>query len=229
MKKCLYIVFAIAILFLEVNGVSAKECVYCNGSYLPYELSELSRNIINLIQLFVPVIIIITGIVELAKSVIAGDEKKMDEAKPKLLRKFIAGIIIFLVFAIVKLGIGFLGSNSSGFLECASYFINEEGEKVSCPDRGSLSAGNSTSNGSSSSSKSSSSNKPDAKNFGKSTEEICKNQCLDVYNSGGQAQYNSCYNACMNGTSTKKSSSATNNSNSTIPKGSGGGGGGHSF
>lgn len=117
------------------SSTSTKQCINCNNTYIPYSLSVLSRNIINLVQLLVPVIIIITGMIELLRAVIAGDEKKMDEVKPTLIRKIIAGVIIFLIFAIVKFGFSFLGSRANATLKCVSYFISEEGNEVNCPER----------------------------------------------------------------------------------------------
>lgn len=139
MKKKSKIVLTIytLIICLISNSVLATECISCNGTEIPYALSVLSRNIINLVQLLVPVIIIITGMIELLRAVIAGDEKKMDEVKPKLARKFIAGVIIFLIFAIVKFGFSFLGSRASASFECASYFISEDasGHTSECKTR----------------------------------------------------------------------------------------------
>lgn len=123
------------------SSTSTKQCINCNNTYIPYSLSVLSRNIINLVQLLVPVIIIITGMIELLRAVIAGDEKKMDEVKPTLIRKIIAGVIIFLIFAIVKFGFSFLGSRANATLKCVSYFISEEANSVACPTREELENG----------------------------------------------------------------------------------------
>ena len=114
-------------------------CFYCGDAYFPAEIGTLTRNIFNLIKVLVPVIIIILGMVDLLKAVMASDEKKMDEAKPKLLRKIIAGVVIFLVFSIVQFVFGNLligtGAMENSMLECVNYFISEEPSVVSCPGR----------------------------------------------------------------------------------------------
>lgn len=140
-KKNLYIIYTLIMLLTSTSVLAAGQmCLRCGGTYIPYALAVLSRNIILIIQMLVPIIIIITGMIELLKSVMAGDEKKMDEVKPKLVRKIIAGVVIFLIFTIVKFGFSFLDnySNSDTLLGCASAFINKDSgveRKETCPSR----------------------------------------------------------------------------------------------
>lgn len=134
----LYFIYALILLLTGLPVFAeSKKCIYCAGTYIPLGLAVLTRNVISLIQVLVPVILIITGMVSLLRAVIAGDEKKMDEVKPKLIRKFIAGVIIFLIFTIVKFGFSMLGNyrGSESVMKCASLFISEEGNETYCPER----------------------------------------------------------------------------------------------
>lgn len=134
----LYFIYALILLLTGVPVFAeSKKCIYCAGTYIPLGLAVLTRNVISLIQVLVPVILIITGMVSLLRAVIAGDEKKMDEVKPKLIRKFIAGVIIFLIFTIVKFGFSLLGNygGTEGVMKCVSLFISEEGNETYCPPR----------------------------------------------------------------------------------------------
>lgn len=136
-KKMLFI-YTIFISLVSTS-VFASECFKCGNAYFPIGLSVLTRNLFNLVKILVPVVIIIMGMVDLLKAVMASDEKKMDEAKPKLLRKIISGIVIFFIFSIVQFVFNnLLGRNglfSNSMLECVNYFLSEEPSVVSCPGR----------------------------------------------------------------------------------------------
>lgn len=138
MKKNRLLMYTLLILLVGIS-VEARDCFVCNSTYLPKSLVILSRNLMNLVQVIVPVIIIITGMIDLLKAVMASDEKKMSEAGPKLIKKIIVGIFIFLVFVIVKVVFSnFLGSSNKS-LQCASYFLSGAADdyipSTSCPSR----------------------------------------------------------------------------------------------
>lgn len=141
------LLFALAIFLIGSTDVIAKECIRCGGAYIPSNLVSFSSKLVGFIQVAVPIIIILTGMIELLKAVISSDEKKMDESKGSLMRKFIAGIAIFLVFVIVKFAFSMLDNMTvDRYLNCASCFINEECDNapvVACPTR--TNSGNSVS------------------------------------------------------------------------------------
>lgn len=121
------------------TSVFAKSCFVCGGTYFPSAVATLVRNLYNLVKLLVPVIIIIMGMIDLLKAVMASDEKKMAEATPKLIKKLIAGVTIFLIFTIVQFVFkNLLGRNdalSNSLFDCVTYFISEEPNDVACPSR----------------------------------------------------------------------------------------------
>lgn len=121
------------------GSTQSRGCFVCGDAYFPVGLSTLTRNVFNLIKILVPVIIIIMGMIDLLKAVIASDEKKMAEATPKLIRKLISGVMIFLIFSIVQFVFKNLLSNnglfSEGMFNCINYFIAEEPYAIKCPER----------------------------------------------------------------------------------------------
>ena len=169
-KKMLFI-YTMFISLISTS-VFASGCFVCGGAYFPVGLSTLIRNIFNLIKVLVPVIIIIMGMVDLLKAVIASDEKKMDEAKPKLIRKIISGVVIFLIFAIVQFVFGNLligtGAMKGSMLECVNYFINEEPSVQECPSR----------------------DDPNSVN-----KAMCESRCES--SKGNSTAYEQCYKGCM--------------------------------
>lgn len=141
-SKKIYKLGIILFLLIIVTGCEKQsfdfstECVRCGDAYFPLALATLSRNIIEFIQIMTPTIIIIVGMVELVRAIMAGDEKKMDEVKPSLIKKIIAGVMIFLVLAIVKFAFGIVNDTADdNALKCMSIFIAESGNETSCPSR----------------------------------------------------------------------------------------------
>ncbi len=139
MKKTNKLLIYAIFISLVSTTVFAQECFVCGGTYFPTGVAILIRNLYNLIKLLVPVIIIITGMIDLLRAVMASDEKKMDESKSKLIKKIIAGVTIFLLFAIVQFVFkNLLGHNdalSNSMFDCVTYFISEEPSSATCPTR----------------------------------------------------------------------------------------------
>ena len=127
----------------EKINYTASNCIKCGETFFPENVAVLSANIINFIKILVPILIIILGMVELLRGMLQGDERKMDDAKASLIRKFVIGITIFLVISIVQFVFSLYGDVSDDkvdTLECLKYFIVKDaaenvGEK--CEDRSS--------------------------------------------------------------------------------------------
>ncbi len=72
----------------------------CNESTV-LRVIYLIKNVIDVIKVLVPVILIVLGILDITKAVMASDERKMDEYKQKFIRRTISAVIIFFVPAVV--------------------------------------------------------------------------------------------------------------------------------
>ena len=91
-------------------------------------LVQIVALVVTLLKIAIPIILVIFGMIDLAKAVMSNDEKEMKGAQTKLIKRVIYAIAVFLVFSIVQLLVGVLGesttgdSNVSGCLNC---FINK--------------------------------------------------------------------------------------------------------
>lgn len=128
--KILFMVMVVALMTgcETIDNLDFGEmCVKCGDDVeFPAYLVKLCANIIGFIQVIVPVIIILVGMIELFKAVIASDEKKMSESKDSLIRKIIAGVMIYLVIAIIQFAFTAIPNFTDGdvdVMECVSYFI----------------------------------------------------------------------------------------------------------
>ncbi len=79
----------------------------CNGLG---PVVTLLKNVVRLIQFFVPMLLIVFGILDLGKAVIASKEDEMKAAQKILIKRVIYALVIFLVVTIVTYLMGLVGS-----------------------------------------------------------------------------------------------------------------------
>ena len=101
-----------ALLFLTKDEITA--CI--DGSLL--NIMRLVRLVIKVLQIAVPVGLILMGTIDMAKSVIAGDEKKIKEAQKPFVKRIVAAIIVFLIPYIVNIAINLVVSDASDWRNC---------------------------------------------------------------------------------------------------------------
>ncbi|MBO5183012.1 MAG: hypothetical protein J6B64_01300 [Bacilli bacterium] len=66
------------------------------------------RLVVRILQIVVPAALIVWGTIDMGKAVIAGDEKKIKEAKKPLIQRFISAIIVFLIPFLVNIIVNFV-------------------------------------------------------------------------------------------------------------------------
>ena len=101
-----------ALLFLTKD--ESTTCI--DGSLL--NIMRLVRLVIKVLQIAVPVGLILMGTIDMAKSVIAGDEKKIKEAQKPFVKRIVAAIIVFLIPYIVNIAINLVVSDASDWRNC---------------------------------------------------------------------------------------------------------------
>lgn len=78
----------------------------------------LAKMVIRVLQVVVPIGLIIMGTIDMAKAVIAGDEKKMKEAQKPFIKRIIAAVIVFLIPLIVNMVLNFVTTGNSEWVDC---------------------------------------------------------------------------------------------------------------
>jgi len=98
---------------------------------IPPAVFNVVSMIIMLIQVVVPILLIIWGMIDFAKAVIGGDEDKIKAGQKVFIKRLIAAILVFLVVTIVKLLIGLVGqlgveggAGNDSVWTCVERFIN---------------------------------------------------------------------------------------------------------
>ena len=110
----------------------------CGASTLdvPGMLPYVTSTIVLIIQILVPVLLIIFGMIDLGKAVIAQKEDEIKKGQSTFFKRLVAAILVFFVVFIVKLVIGFASGDKTTLPNCINCFINGTVSDQSCIQKG---------------------------------------------------------------------------------------------
>ena len=91
---------------------------------LDADLVTFIHNIVVVIKVAVPVILIIFGMLDFAKGVMAGKEDEIKKGQQVFIKRIIAAVFVFLVITIVQLVMGVVSSGDNSFWNCADQILN---------------------------------------------------------------------------------------------------------
>jgi len=92
----------------------------------PYIVST----VITLIKIAVPILLIVFGMLDLGKAVVASKEDEIKKGQQLFIKRAIAAVIVFFVIQIVQIVVRFLASDDADIANCFNCFIN--GKTDSC-------------------------------------------------------------------------------------------------
>ncbi len=120
-------IIAIMIAFISVNIVFAdtkSNVKFCDYAGTRRTL-KIIGTIINIAKVLVPLLIIITEIISLTKAITSGKAEDLKENFVVLVRKVIAGLVIFVLPSIINYAITNLaGHSDTGFAQCSNCLLN---------------------------------------------------------------------------------------------------------
>ena len=76
------------------------------------EIVVLIRKVVEVLKIIIPIGLILFGLIDLGKAVIAGKEDEMKKAQGTLIKRVIYAVIVFLVVQIVIFATGLVGQES---------------------------------------------------------------------------------------------------------------------
>ena len=87
--------------------------------------------IVKIIFIAVPILLVILGSMDLLKGVMAQKEDEIKKGQQTFIKRLIAGVLVFFVYAVVKLLIGAVADDEDkeSIAQCACYFINGTNDK----------------------------------------------------------------------------------------------------
>ena len=96
--------------------------ITCGNVTMPYVVAQITSLIILVIQIVVPLLIIILGMLDLGKAVIAQKEDEIKKGWQTFFKRLLIGMIVFLVIVFVKFIIGLVAENYE--VNCIDCFVN---------------------------------------------------------------------------------------------------------
>ncbi len=96
------------------------------GFNIPGKLAYVVSLIITVIQYGVPLLLIIFGMLDLGKSVIASKEDEIKKGYQTFIKRLIAAIVVFFVIAVVKLIVGLAADDDdkTGIVNCIDEVVS---------------------------------------------------------------------------------------------------------
>lgn len=87
---------------------------------LPYVVSMA----ITIIKIVVPILLIIFGMMDLAKAVMAQKEDEIKKGQQTFIKRIVAAVIVFFVITIVQMIVSFISNDNDDITSCFNCFVN---------------------------------------------------------------------------------------------------------
>lgn len=135
MKKILIICF-VFFMFFNINVVNAEEVllqggntyakIVCGDTDVPYIAAQVTTTVINILKIVTPIIIIIFGMIDLIKAVVAQKDDDIVKGRKTFFKRMLIGAFVFLVFVFVEVIIGLVApkNENSNMWNCVDCFVN---------------------------------------------------------------------------------------------------------
>ena len=147
MKK-IFVIFVIFVIFsmfmIQLTVVNAEdninlegevyhnmetEVVSCGNNMIegmPISVPRVVNVVYLIIQISVPVILVVIGLITLMKSITSSKEDDIKKAQLAFIKKLITGAIVFFVFVIMKIVVSVAAdaNKSADIIDCANCFLN---------------------------------------------------------------------------------------------------------
>ena len=106
----------------------------CGGTNLVFSgtFPYLVSTIITIIKIAVPILLIIFGMLDLGKAVVAAKEDEIKKGQQTFIKRAIAAVIVFFVIQVVQIIIRFVSGNDQNVTGCFNCFINGDSEPGAC-------------------------------------------------------------------------------------------------
>lgn len=98
----------------------------CSGTNLVFSgtLPYIVSTVVLLIKIAVPVLLIIFGMLDLGKAVVASKEDEIKKGQQLFIRRIISAVLVFFVIQIVQIIVRFVSGNDATIANCFNCFIN---------------------------------------------------------------------------------------------------------
>ena len=119
---------------LEISNEAMANSTLCDGILVPNQLFNIVSVLIKGIRIAVPVLLIIFGMMDFAKSVIAKKEEDVKKHQQAFVKRLISAVVVFLLIWVVQFVVNVIsgvedktndsGQTVSDIWSCSRKFIN---------------------------------------------------------------------------------------------------------
>ena len=102
---------------IDVNKIKACGCI-------PAGIADITSKAYFLLRIIGPILLLIIGGFDMAKAVTSQDEKSIAKSQKKLVNKFVAAAVIFLVPTIIKFAAGLVANNIDDSFKCINILLD---------------------------------------------------------------------------------------------------------
>lgn len=138
MKKKLSYLLLLIMCSVMIAPVYAESIAGCDAFLgnsaklsIDVKIAKTVHIIVLVIQIVVPVLLVVFGMIDLIKAVISGKDDEIKKNQMTFVKRLIAAAIVFFVFVIVKLVVSFVADDSKNMMNCVNCFINGPGKTCS--------------------------------------------------------------------------------------------------
>lgn len=100
----------------------------CTGALgnvgIPMKIAQIIGLAIRFIQVVVPILLIVWGMLDLGKAVMAQKEDEIKKGQHTFIKRLVAAAIVFFVVTIVTMLIGLVADDSATITSCINDIIN---------------------------------------------------------------------------------------------------------
>ena len=109
------------------NLFMALDCTSTLGVEIPATITKITSLIYDVIKIGVPLLLILFGMWDFGKAVMAGKEDEIKSSQKLFVKRLISAAVVFLVFAIVELVIGLVaGEETETIMSCIRTILGNE-------------------------------------------------------------------------------------------------------
>lgn len=106
----------------------------CGGTSLIFSgtLPSVISTVVLLIKIVVPILLIVFGMLDLGKAVVASKEDEIKKGQQLFIKRAISAVIVFFVIQLVQIIIRFVSGNDASVANCFNCFINGQSGSNAC-------------------------------------------------------------------------------------------------
>jgi len=102
------------------------EEITCGNGILTMDtiIPDMTSTIVTLIKIGVPVLLILFGMLDLGKAVMAQKEDEIKKSQTLFVKRILSAALVFFVVVIVQLVFNLVAKNQKNVWDCVSCFVN---------------------------------------------------------------------------------------------------------